>query len=140
MTDEFKTQLIGKGNKNTSSIFLAKYKIYTADNKGKDKKLQAYSWRAKAVSEKLNIEEVAYVISDLNGIINNSSGYLGAISDRSKELYFNNQTIGQYLWENIKKNPHYSIKNKVFYRQDYIEEFDRIWDTQSIYHKELTED
>lgn len=140
LTDEFKTQLIGKGNKNTSSIFLAKYKIYTADNKGKDKKLQAYSWRAKAVSEKLNIEEVAYVISDLNGIINNSSGYLGAISDRSKELYFNNQTIGQYLWENIKKNPHYSIKNKVFYRQDYIEEFDRIWDTQSIYHKELTED
>ena len=34
--------------------------------------------------------------------------------------------------------PHYSLKNKVFYRQDYLDEFEAIWEKQAQYHKELT--
>lgn len=138
LTDEFKAQIAGKGKQNTSKIFLGKYNIYTADNKGKDKKLQAYKWRNDALNKAIDKETLAYVISELNGSINNSSGYLGAISDRSKKLYFNKLTVGEYLMTEIAKNPHFSTKNVVFYRQDYLDEFEKIWETQAQFHPELT--
>ena len=138
LTDDFYNQLQGKTKTKTTSIFLAKYGIYTADNKGADRRLQQYRWRAEALARALTPEELAFVIADLNGAINNSSGYLGAISDRSKELFFNRQTIGQYILQNIEANPHYSLKNQTFYRQDYLDEFERIWETQAQFHLELT--
>lgn len=140
LTDEFKTQIQGCSKTNTTKIFLAKYGIYTADNKGKDKRLQAYEWRVKALQSQLTREELAFVIAEVNGAINNSSGYLGAISDRSKELYFNHQTIGQYLMTQLQTNPHFSLKNKTFYRQDYLDEFENIWECQAKYHPALTPD
>ncbi|HBX88975.1 MAG TPA: type II CRISPR RNA-guided endonuclease Cas9 [Marinilabiliaceae bacterium] len=103
-------------------------------------KFENYEWRAKALSEKLDLEQLVIVLQQINIQLNNSSGYLGAISDRSKELYFNQQTVGQYLMEKLDADPHYSLRNKVFYRQDYLDEFEKIWQTQSIYHKELTPD
>lgn len=138
LTDEFKKQIADKGKVNTTKIFLAKYGIYTADNKSTDKRLQAYKWRVDGLSKELSKEELAFVISDLTGTISNSSGYLGAISDRSKELFFNKQTVGQYLMAQLEENPHTKLKNQVFYRQDYLDEFNTIWETQAKYHKELT--
>ena len=138
LTDEFKKQLAGKGKQNTSKIFLAKYGIYTAANKGANKKIEATQWRVDALTKELSTEELAFVISELNGSVNNSSGYLGAISDRSKELYFNKQTVGQYLMEQLDRDPHSRLKNQVFYRQDYLDEFETLWENQSKFHKELT--
>ena len=142
LTDEFYKELKGKGQCATSAMFWTKYGFNTADNKAKsreDKKLQAYLWRSDAVDKQLEKEEVAYVITEINNNLNNSSGYLGAISDRSKELYFNNQTVGQYLYEQLKENPHTRLKNQVFYRQDYLDEFEKIWERQAEFHPELTE-
>lgn len=138
LTDEFKEQVAGKTKTITSKIFLAKYEIYTAENKGNEKRLQAYKWRAEALLHKLAPEEIAYVLADLNGAINSSSGYLGAISDRSKELLFNRLTIGQYLMKQIEEKPNESLKNKPFYRQDYLDEFEKIWQCQASFHSELT--
>lgn len=138
LTDDFRTILNGKGRNETSRTFYARYGITTSDNKGKDKKLQALKWRVAALAEQLPIETVAYVISDINGQISSSSGYLGEISDRSKILYFNRITVGQYLMSQLDKDPHFRVRNKVFYRQDYLDEFERIWETQASYHKELT--
>jgi CRISPR-associated endonuclease Csn1 len=138
LTNEFRVQISGRGRLDTAKIFLAKYHIYTADNKGKDKRMQAYEWRVDALSKQLSESELAFVISEVNGNINNSSGYLGAISDRSKMLFFQNQTVGQYLMEQLDKDPNTSLKNQVFYRQDYLDEFERIWERQALYHKELT--
>ncbi|ATA74500.1 type II CRISPR RNA-guided endonuclease Cas9 [Capnocytophaga sp. H2931] len=139
LTDEFYARLKGKGQRATSALFLAKYQIYTAENKGsrEDKKLQAYQWRVDALSKKLTREELAFVITEINNNLNNSSGYLGAISDRSKELYFNNETVGEYLWKQIAANPHTSLKNQVFYRQDYLDEFERIWNTQAQFYPQI---
>ncbi len=142
LTDEFYKELKGKGQRATSAMFWAKYGFNTAENKAKsreEKKLQAYLWRSDAIDKQLEKEEVAFVITEINNNLNNSSGYLGAISDRSKELYFNNQTVGQYLYEQLKKNPHTRLKNQVFYRQDYLDEFEKIWETQAKFHPELTE-
>ena len=138
LTNEFKQQLEGKTKVNTNKIFLAKHHIYSADLKGSDKKMLSLKWRVEALRQQVDKEILVYVISDLNGQIANTSGLLGAISDRSKELYFNKQTVGQYLWTSLKENPHISIKNKPFYRQDYLDEFEKIWETQAAFHKQLT--
>lgn len=106
--------------------------------KGIEQKIEDYQWRVKALSEPLELEKLAVVLQNINGEINSSSGYLGAISDRSKSLYFNKQTVGQALQESLKKNPNASLKNTVYYRQDYLDEFETIWEKQAEYHQELT--
>ena len=140
LTDEFYKELQGKGQRATSASFWGKYQFNTAENKGtrEQKKLAAYEWRSKAISARLEKEEVAYVITEINNNLNNSSGYLGAISDRSKELYFKSETVGQYLYRQVKENLHTRLKNQVFYRQDYLDEFEAIWQEQSKHHLELT--
>lgn len=140
LTDDFKRQLSRQGRAGASKLFLAKYGIYTADNKGKERRIQALKWRAEGLKERLEKEVLAFVLSDMRGQIQSSSGYLGGISDRSKELYFNNETVGQYLVRQLSADPLYSTRNKVFYRQDYLDEFNRIWNTQAAFHPELTED
>lgn len=140
LTDIFRKEIEGKGQRATAASFWGKYQFNTAEIKGtrEEKKLKAYEWRSLAINTKLSKEEVAYVITEINNNINNSSGYLGAISDRSKELYFHNQTIGQYLYQQLHHNRHSRLKNQVFYRQDYMDEFEVIWEKQAGYHKELT--
>ena len=102
--------------------------------------LTYYRWRAEALQHKLEIEAVATALVEVNGAIANSSGYLGNISDLSKELYFNKMTVGEYLMSKLDADPHYRLKNRVFYRQDYLNEFETIWETQKKYHPELTDD
>lgn len=141
-TDEFKKELVGKGQRATSALFWVRYQFNTAENKAKSrdaKKLQAYKWRSDAIAQRLEKEEAAYVLTEINNNLNNSSGYLGAISDRSKELYFNKETVGQNLYRQLQKNPHTKLKNQVFYRQDYLDEFEAIWEEQSKHHPELTD-
>jgi len=140
LTDEFRKEIEGKGQRATSATFWNVYKFNTAENKGtrEEKKIRAFEWRSKAIHTKLSKEEMAYVITEINNNINNSSGYLGAISDRSKELFFNKLTVGQYLFKQIEKNPHSRLKNQVFYRQDYLDEFETIWQTQCKFHPSLT--
>ncbi len=137
-TNEFKIDIAGK--KITSAAFWNKYKFNTAENKGTrdEKKLQAYKWRSAGINMQLAVDEAAYVITEINNNLNSSSGYLGAISDRSKELYFNKETVGQYLYKQLQTNPHTRTKNQVFYRQDYFDEFETIWETQAQHHPELT--
>lgn len=141
-TDEFYKNLQGKGQRATSAAFWGTYEFNTAENKGNktEKRITAYKWRSDAISCQLSKEEAAYVITEINNNLNNSSGYLGAISDRSKELYFKKETVGQYLYRQIKSNPHTRLKNQVFYRQDYLDEFEAIWNEQVKYYPELTTD
>jgi CRISPR-associated endonuclease Csn1 len=54
------------------------------------------------------------VFAENKGNISNSSGYLGAISDRSKELIFKDLTVGQFLYKQIQENPHIRLKGQVF--------------------------
>ena len=106
--------------------------------KGKELKKENYRWRVQALTEQLGLEEIAVVLQEINGQISMSSGYLGAISDRSKILYFNHQTVGQFQMAELDKNPNKSLRNMVFYRQDYLDEFNVIWEKQAEFHRELT--
>lgn len=141
-TDALKIELGGKNEKQTWAICEKHFGIagISRTTKGDELKKENYSWRAKAVEEQMDLESLAVVFQKINSQINSSSGYLGAISDRSKELYFNNQTVGQYLARKISEDSHFSLKNTVFYRQDYMDEFERIWSVQAKYHPELTDE
>ena len=140
LTDSLKEELRGRNKTQSWAICANPFNIVGFKRTGKapEQKIENYQWRANALSEKLGLEELAVVLSEINGQSNNASGYLGNISDRSKELYFNHQTVGQYQMVQLDKNPNYSLKNQIFYRQDYLNEFETIWETQAKFHKELT--
>ena len=138
LTDDFKSSIHGFNKTQTSGAFYGVHQIYTAKNSGKEGYLQSLTWRTEALKHQIDIEEVAYALADINGAINNSSKRLAMISDRSKELYFNHQTIGQYLMQRLDENPNNSLTNIIFYRQDYMDEFEAIWEKQAQYHSELT--
>ena len=139
LTQDFKDHIRGFGKTQTSGAFYGEYQITTAKNYGKESYSQALKWRTNALlDKKLDIEELAYVLCDINGAINNSSKRLAMISDRSKELYFNHLTVGQFLMKIIERNNNASLKNIIFYRQDYLDEFETIWEKQKQYHPELT--
>ena len=140
LTDELKGKLQGKNEKQTWAICHEPFGIVgiKRETKGEEQKKENYLWRVNALTQKIDLEQLAIVLSKVNVNINASSGYLGDISDRSKELFFNKQTVGQFLVSKLNEDPHYSLKNKVFYRQDYLDEFEVIWEKQAQYHKELT--
>jgi CRISPR-associated endonuclease Csn1 len=140
LTNEVYEKLKGQ-KKNITKDYLSKIlKIDTPELKGKsnEKRIQRYEFRSKAIGQQLSIGEIAEALIEINGDLNNSSGYLGALSDRSKELFFEKITVGQYLYRQLEKNPHTSLKKQIFYRLDYFDEFNCIWETQAKFHAELT--
>ena len=142
LTDSLKNDLYGKNKTQTWAICAKPFGIsgIKRQTKGDELKLENYRWRSEALTEKMGLEEIAIILQEINGQTSSSSGYLGNISDRSKELFFNHQTVGQFQMAQLDKNPNYSLKNQVFYRQDYLNEFETIWETQAKFHKELTDE
>ncbi len=142
LTDEMKDKLYGKGKRGTWVVCEEHLNLVgiKRDKKGKEQEKENYEWRVKALSEKIGLEELSIVFQEVNNQIQKSASYLGKISDRHKELYFNNMTVGQYLVSNLDRNPNFSLKNTVFYRNDYIEEFEKIWNKQAEFHRELTDE
>ena len=141
LTPEFRTKIDGKSRTDVGKTFFAVYGVNAAEEKKRNlRNAFYYGLRARAVSECLPLEQVAAVLAAISGDIAGSSGYLGSISDHSKELVFGHCTVGQYLMEQLDKNPHYRVRNRVYYRQDYLNEFETIWETQARYHQELTPD
>jgi CRISPR-associated endonuclease Csn1 len=142
LSEGLKHQLKGKNQKAVWAICEKPFGIVgiKRNTSGFDRKLENYQWRAEATQNQLSLEQLIVVLQEINTQINSSSGYLGGISDRSKELYFYNQTVGQYLYDQIKADRHIRLKGQVFYRKDYENEFDAIWEVQRKHHPELTED
>ncbi|WP_121667998.1 type II CRISPR RNA-guided endonuclease Cas9 [Mesonia aquimarina] len=134
------TELADKNKNQTWKICEQPFKIQGIKLEGNrdEKKLEKFRLRKIALTEKIDLEYLAIVLQEINNEINQSSGYLSEISDRSKELHFKDLTVGQYLYDQISKNPHTSLKNQVFYRQDYLNEFQKIWNKQVEFYPELT--
>jgi CRISPR-associated endonuclease Csn1 len=141
INDKLLEDIQGKSRTLTSQYFTNTLKIELTENKGtrEETKLQHYKWRNDALANVLDLKTIAFIITEINNQINQSSGYLGAISDRSKELYFNKETVGEFQYKQLQNNAHSKLKNQVFYRQDYLDEFEKIWETQAKFHPELND-
>ncbi|MDE6352241.1 MAG: type II CRISPR RNA-guided endonuclease Cas9 [Muribaculaceae bacterium] len=141
LTPEFVESLKGKNDSQTWKMLSSVLDIKGAkrvSGRGREQKIEELTWRVQALKERVDAEVLAHILAKINGSIASASGLLSAMSDRSKELIVNNETIGQYKYRKLKENPHFSFKNISFYRKDYQDEFDTIWDTQAKFHKELT--
>ena len=62
-------------------------------------------------------------------------GYLDLIADR--EVYVKEQTIGQYFYHELLKNRFYRIKENIFMRKSYENEFDQIWEIQQQFYPDI---
>lgn len=142
LTPQLHDELRGKNEKQTWAICAKHLGISGMKREGKkgEQTLENYHWRAVALNDQLGLEELVIVFQQINKQIASASGYLGAISDRSKTLRFNNQTVGQYLLGRLEANVHNGVRGEVFYRQDYLDEFNRIWQVQASHHVELTDE
>lgn len=140
LTDELYRKLSDKNKPQTWAICRDELGIQGQKSSftGKERLKEAYYYRHLAATQEVNLEVLTCALQEINGQQTSLSGLLSKISDRSKELYFNNLTVGQMLLKRIEENPNNSLKNIVFYRQDYLDEFERIWTVQSKYHAELT--
>lgn len=139
INDKLLEDIQGKTRTATSYHFTKTLNIELSENKGnrEETRLQHYKWRNEALTKELDLKVLAFIFTEINNQINQSSGYLGAISDRSKELYFNHETVGQFQYKQLEQNAHAKLKNQIFYRQDYLDEFEKIWETQRQFHPEL---
>lgn len=125
--------------------------------------IELYALRDKALKQELSLSEIGRILLHLNqkrgykssrkedAKTENSdkkskeSEYLGGINSRSAELKERGITVGQKLYfdflENFNNNQQQivslSIKNKIYPREDYITEFNAIWDFQSKFHPNL---
>ncbi len=70
-----------------------------------------------------------------------TTDYEKVINDRYDIIRNDNITVGQYFYQQLQKDERFRIKEKVFPRHAYLEEFDKIWAVQQKYNPEtLTED
>ena len=129
-------------------------------------KLNPYELRAKAVQEKISLQELGrifYHMIQRRGFLSNSRSAGAEIKETSTifkgdikigkigisstlESIEKSKTLGSYLHSiQPKENEPYSgelerIRNRYTTRQMYIDEFEVIWEFQKQYHSELNED
>lgn len=113
--------------------------------------LELWGLRAKATTEQLSLPELGRVLCH----INQKRGYRTAKSDfgdkklgvhvqqivgRYRELHDLNMTIGQFLYMNLKTDPAFRCRDRVYPRVAYIEEYDAIMATQQNFYPDLLTD
>jgi CRISPR-associated endonuclease Csn1 len=108
--------------------------------------LELFKLRARAVTEKLSLPELGRILLHLNqrrgykhgsedeGGDKKQRDYVAAINTRYASIK-GKQTIGQFFYDGLLKakenNTYYRIKEQIFPREAYKEEFDTIWQCQA---------
>lgn len=112
LTVQHYNKLVGLNAKETSFYLRTALNTEQSEVGGKpqERKLKRYQLRSKAIKEQISINELATVLVDINREISSASGYLGEIADRSKQLYLNKITVGQFLLNQLKKDPYKPLK------------------------------
>lgn len=111
-------------------------------------KLALWELRAKSVSEKISLLELGRVLCHINqkrgyrtaksDYADKKQGvYVQQVVDRYKEIHEQRMTVGQFLYNGIKENPAFRCKDRIYPRDAYIEEYDRIMACQQTYYPEV---
>lgn len=112
--------------------------------------LELYGLRDKALKEKITLRELGRILYHLNqkrgykssrsdaNLEKKDTEYVAAVKGRHQQIKELGLTIGQYFLIELRKNKYYRIKEQVFPREAYIEEFDAICKAQQQFHQELT--
>lgn len=115
-------------------------------------KLQLWDLRAKAVNQKISLQELGRVLLLLNqkrgykssrsdsSLDKKDTEYVAKVKSRFNDIKEQNLTIGAFFYNNLRENEFFRIKENVFPREAYIEEFNAICSHQKRYHEILTEE
>ena len=116
------------------------------------KPLELWGLRAKAVTEKVSLIELGRILYHLNqkrgykssrsdeNIDKKESEYVAEVKNRYQEIKDEGLTIGQKFYKELCKNQFYRIKQQVFPREAYIEEFETILKKQKEFYPSIITD
>lgn len=115
--------------------------------------LELFGLRDKAVQEQISLQELGRILMHLNqkrgyksmskeenADDKKATEYVAEVKGRYKKIKDLGITIGQSFFLELQRNIRYRIKNEVFPREAYIEEFETIWKKQAIYYPEILTD
>lgn len=115
-------------------------------------KMALWGLRSKAVTEKISLKELGRILLWLNqkrgykssrseaNLDKKDTEYVAEVKSRHMRLKDEGLTIGQYFYNQIKENQFFRVKENVFPREAYIEEFEAICSRQSEFHYSLSEE
>jgi CRISPR-associated endonuclease Csn1 len=119
------------------------------ENLKKLSKMQLWKLRDKVVTAHISKQELGRLLLWLNqkrgykssrsdaNLGKKDTDYVATVKSRYDKIKDLNFTIGQYFYNELKNNEYFRVKENIFPREAYIEEFDAIWNTQSEYNSSL---
>ena len=115
------------------------------------KPIELWKARSSAASEQVSLDELGRVLLHLNqkrgyrsgkDDFNDStkSNYVKAVNENYRILKENGLTLGQYMYNELSKDGSFRVKNRVFPRLAYIDEFDSIISCQRRFYPDILTD
>lgn len=113
-------------------------------------KIELWALRNKAVHSQITLKELGRLLLWLNqkrgykssrsdaNLGKKDTEYVTAVKSRHEKIKELNLTIGQYFYQELSNDPFFRVKENIFPREAYIEEFDAIWKEQEKYYPELS--
>lgn len=115
-------------------------------------KLDLWKIRSNAVNEKLSLQEIGRILLHLNqkrgykssrseaNLGKKDTEYVQEVKNRYEKLKVSRLTIGQKFYNELSNDEHYRIKEQVYPREAYIEEFDSIMKNQQKHYPDTLTD
>ena len=112
-------------------------------------KVQLWELRSNAATKKIKLHELGRVLLHLNqkrgyksirseaNLDKKDTEYVEKVKGRYEKLRETGLTVGQFFFRKLKEDENFRIKELVFPRDAYIEEFDRIMSVQKEYYPEI---
>ena len=129
---------------------LLKHNMMPTDEQKKLPKQELWNLRARAAKEKIELNELGRLLLWLNqkrgykssrsdaNLDKKDTEYVAMVKSRHDTIKELNCTIGEYFFTQLSQDEFFRVKENVFPREAYIDEFDTICRTQQQYYEELT--
>lgn len=115
-------------------------------------KMEIWKLRAMAANEKVSKQELGRILLLLNqkrgykssrsdsNLEKKDTDYVASVKSRHTLINESKLTIGEYFYKKLLTDEYFRIKENIFPREAYIEEYNRICKTQQQFYPELTDE
>lgn len=129
--------------------FLEKSGMWFTDTLMHISPTELFGLRAKASLEQITLPELGRILYHLNqkrgykssrsdvNLGKQETAYVEEIKNRHQQVQEAGKTVGQYFYDELQANRYYKVKQQVFPREAYIEEFDAIMKEQMKHYPDL---
>jgi len=112
-------------------------------------KIELWELRAKAAEQEVSLQEIGRILLHLNqkrgykssrsdaNLNKKDTDYVSAVKSRHDKLKESKMTIGQHFYHELQNDDCYRIKQQVYPREAYMEEFDKICQIQQKTHPSI---